>query len=530
MGLSDLFLLLQQLVEQKQDPLRLHPFSLTLLIIVFSSGIFLLLRRLQGAVRSREKLNPPPSPPRFPIIGNIHQLGPQIHRVFRDLSQKYGPLMLLRLGQKPIVVVSSAEMAAEILKTHDLVFADRLGSIAAKVIFYGCNDIALSPYGEYWRQVRRICVLELLSIKRVQSFRFVREEEVAKVIDKISSSSSVEETINLSELLFSLSNKIISRCSLGDNYKKEYTNRFAELLKEADCLMRGFSFGDFFPLLGWIDVLNGFTAKLRRTSQELDTFFDQVIDDHLLSKSHVDDDEDQDDKKNFIDLLLLHAEKDNLSLTRDNIKGIIMDMFVGGSDTSATIIEWTMAELIKNPKLMKKAQEEIRRVVGKKSKVEEQDIYQMDYLKYVIKESLRLHAPLPTLVARKSTASAKIGGYDVPANTGVFINAWAIQRDSKSWDNPEEFRPERFINNSIDFKGQDFQFIPFGSGRRGCPGMSFGLAVVEFVLANLLYGFNWELPGGANSEELDMTEGFGITINRKIPLHVVPKLFHSASS
>ncbi|XP_026432887.1 cytochrome P450 71A1-like [Papaver somniferum] len=199
-------------------------------------------------------------------------------------------------------------------------------------------------------------------------------------------------------------------------------------------------------------------------------------------------------------------------------------MFVGGIDTSATTLDWAMAELIKNPKLMKKSQEEIRRVAGNKTnRVEEHDINQMDYLKCIIKEILRMHPPLPTLISRKPSAYSQIGGYDIPPDIEVFLNVWTIQRDPKFWDKPEEYRPERFIDNPIDFKGdQDFQFIPFGSGRRGCPGISFGVAVVELVLANLLYAFDWKLPGGASSEELDMTEKFGITTMRKTPLHVVP--------
>ncbi|XP_026394659.1 cytochrome P450 71A1-like [Papaver somniferum] len=431
--------------------------------------------------------------------------------------------MLLNLGEKRILVVSSAEMATQIVKTHDLTFADRLCTKAAKIMFFGGNNIALAPYGEQWRQLRKFCVLELLSTKRVQSFKYVREEEIYKVVEKIAYSSRKGEMINLSETSFTLSNSIIVRCSLGDNFNKDYIERFLKLITKATALIESFSFGDFIPWLIWMDTVTGLNRQLTKTSQELDTFFNQIIDDH-----HLDD--DKEDKRNFIDLLVLHAEHDNLSLTRDAMKGIIMDMFVGGSDTSPTVIEWAMAELIKNPKLMKKAQEEVRRVVGNKTKVEEDDINQMDYLKCIVKESLRLHPPLPNLISRNSTANVNIGGYDIPQNTGVFINVWTIQRDPKFWDKPDEFYPERFENNLVDLKGQDFQFFPFGSGRRGCPGISFGLAVVEFALANLLYNFDWKLPGGASAEELDMTEGFGITVNRKIPLQVVPVLFRSASS
>ncbi|XP_026379817.1 cytochrome P450 71A1-like [Papaver somniferum] len=518
---------LHQLLEQ--DQVMFLPISLSILTILFFSAILYLFAKLRTKSDDDvSKLNPPPSPPRIPIFGNIHQLGPMLHQSFHNLSSKYGPLILLNLGQKPILVVSSAEMATQICKTNDVIFSNRFSTKASKVIFCGGNDIAIAPYGDYWRKVRKFCVLELLSHKRIQSFKFVREEEVNRVMERINCAASEPGmSINLTEIMFTMLNTIIFRCSLGDNFNKDHVDSFGRLIKKATTLIESMCFEDFFPLLKWVDVLNGFQGKLDRTSQELDNFFNQVFDDHLRSE----DQGCKDDKKmNFIDLLLLHAEEDNLSLSRDDIKGIIMDMFVGGSDTTATAVEWSMAELIKNPRLMKKAQEEVRRVVGNRMKVDEQDINQMEYLKCVVKESMRLHPPLPTLIGRVSTAAAKIGDYDIPTNTGVFINAWAIQRDPKLWDKPEEFFPERFRNNPVDFKGQDFEFIPFGSGRRGCPGMAFGIAVVEFLLANLLYHFNWELPGGANCEELDMTEGFGITVNRKIPLHVVPILFHSASS
>jgi cytochrome P450 len=184
-------------------------------------------------------------------------------------------------------------------------------------------------------------------------------------------------------------------------------------------------------------------------------------------------------------------------------------MFVGGTDTTATTMEWAMAELVKNPSVMKNAQEEARRVVGEKSRVDEADIDQMDYLKCIVKETLRLHAPVM-----------------VTPRTIILINAWAIQRDPKLWDRADEFLPERFVDNPIDFKGHHDQFIPFGMGRRGCPGTSFAITEAEYVLANLLYWFDWELPDGATREDLDMSEVYRLVIRKKVPLRLIP-LQHS---
>jgi cytochrome P450 len=184
-------------------------------------------------------------------------------------------------------------------------------------------------------------------------------------------------------------------------------------------------------------------------------------------------------------------------------------MFVAGTDTSSTALEWLMTELIKNPRIMK---------------IDVNDINKMDYLKCILKETLRLHPPLPLLLPRETFTSVKIGGYDIPPKTRIFANVWAIQRDPKIWERPEEFLPERFENNSIDFKGQDLEFIPFGAGRRGCPGLAFGVASVEYVIANILCWLDWKLPGTSINEDLDMSEFNGLTVTKKIPLHLVPIL------
>lgn len=196
-------------------------------------------------------------------------------------------------------------------------------------------------------------------------------------------------------------------------------------------------------------------------------------------------------------------------------------MFAAGTDTTQTALEWTMTELLKHPGVMKKAQDEIRRITGSKKSVTQDDVEKTLYLKAVIKESLRLHPPIPLLVPRESTKDVKAQGYDIRARTRVIINAWAIGRDPSSWEKPEEFRPERFLESAIDFKGNDFQFIPFGAGRRGCPGTTFASSLIEITLASLLHKFNWTLPGGAKPQGLDITEAPGLTIHRKFPLVVI---------
>jgi cytochrome P450 len=196
-------------------------------------------------------------------------------------------------------------------------------------------------------------------------------------------------------------------------------------------------------------------------------------------------------------------------------------VFAAGTDTTYRVLEWAMSELLRNPRVMKKLQNEAREIAQGKTSIAEADLQEMHYLKALIKETLRLYPPFPLLVPRESTQDVNIKGFDIAAGTLVFTNVWAIGRDPAMWDEPEEFRPERFLNSSVDFKGHDFQLIPFGAGRRGCPGIQFAMTTNELVLANLVHKFDWALPGGARAEDLDMNESTGITSRRKVPLLAV---------
>lgn len=503
-------------VEQELQRI-ITPFNLFLVSLLFLS-IFILF----SFSRSASKLKLPPSPTRLPLIGNLHQLGILPHRSFHALSKKYGPLMLLHMGRVPTLVVSSAEMAKEVMKTHDTIFCSRPKSTAANLLVYRCHDIGFAPYGEYWRQVRKLCVLELLCLKRVQQFQYVREEVFGELVNSIRKACHSESPINLSDMLIKSSNNLMSRCVLGKSIVEEKGDWFGELSRRLMMQLMVFSFGDFFPSLKWIDNLRGVTGRLKKTFAEVDGFLDHLVEEHKTGKR-------EDDCKDFLDILL-QLQKDDLldfKLTQDNMKAILVDMLIGGNDTSSTALEWLMTELVRNPTVMAKVQEEVRRVVGKKAMVDVSDLDQMHYLKCVIKEALRLHPPVPLLIPRETIAAVELGGYYIPAKTRVFVNAFAIQRDPEFCDKPEEFFPDRFEDNSVDFQGQDFQFIAFGGGRRGCPGVNFAVAAAEYELANLLYWFDWKLPscGSVLAETLDMTEAYGLTVHKKAPLRVVPLLY-----
>ncbi|MED6137242.1 hypothetical protein PIB30_063230 [Stylosanthes scabra] len=511
-----------------------YEFNSTLYLSIVVGIISILL--VLNLTRRSKSINLPPSPPKLPFIGNLHQVGTLPHSSFKELSNKHGPLMFLQLGQIPTVVISSADVAKEIIRNHDIVFSNRPQTTAANIFLYGCKDIGFAPYGEEWRQKRKVCVLELLSLKRVKSFLPIRKQEVEELVTTIrkacsregSSLSSPSRVINLSDLMIATSNNIVSRCVLGQKYDlpdgSDHAS-FGDLGRKLMGKLTQFCVGDFFPSLGWIDVVRGLISEINAIFVELDSFLNGVVEEHKKKKkNNIDDDNSN---KDFVDILLHLQEKGMLDfeLTQADLKAILTDMFVGGSDTTSTTLEWTFAELLRKPKTMKKLQEEIRRIVGNKSKLDENDINQMNYLKCVIKESLRLHPPLPVILPRQTTSNSKIKGYDIPSKTTVYLNVWAIQRDPELWENPEEFIPERFESVQIDFKGQDFQLMPFGTGRRGCIGISFGLASTEIILANLLYWFDWKLPsenGDKIMQNIDMSEMSGITVGKKVPLLLRP--------
>ncbi|TKY55279.1 steroid 17alpha-monooxygenase or 17alpha-hydroxyprogesterone aldolase [Spatholobus suberectus] len=456
----------------------------------------------------------PPGPWKLPFIGNLHQLGMFTHGSLQRLSRQHGPLMFLQLGSIPTLVVSSAEMAGEIFKNYDSVFSGRPLLHAPNRLGYG-STVSFAPYGEYWREMRKIMILELLSARRVQSFQAVRFEEVKLLLQSIALSPG---PVNLSELTLLLTNNVVCRIALGkrDSGGADYANKLFEMLRETQEMLGGFFLVDFFPRLGWLNKFNGLENRLEKNFRELDNFYDQVI------KEHINDSERAGAEHEDVVDVLLQVQKDPnqaIAIGDDQIKGVLADIFVAGTDTASATMIWTMSELIRNPKAMKRAREEVREAVKGKEMVEEIDLSKLLYLKSVVKEALRLHPPAPLLVPRETTESCTIKGFEIPAKTRVLVNAKSIAMDPTCWENPNEFLPERFLDNSpIDYRGQQFEMLPFGAGRRGCPGVNFAMPLVELALANLLFRFDWKLPLGLGIEDLNMEEAIGITMHKKAHL------------
>ncbi|KAM7495634.1 hypothetical protein LguiB_030243 [Lonicera macranthoides] len=502
------------------------PYPSFSLLFPFLLFLFILTKFVKSSKAKRATKNLPPGPRQLPLIGNMHQLlGSLTHHILRDLANKHGPLMFLRIGAVPTIVLSSPEIAEEVLKTHGINFAGRPYVLASRIISYNSINIAFSPYGDYWRQLRRICTIELLSTRRVQSFRSIREEEVLNLVKEISSNKGSK--FNLSKAIFSLTFCITSRAAFGKKNKDQ--EAFALLVDQAFKALGGFSIADMYPTAKLLHVVTGVRPSLEKIQRKLDEILENIVVDHREKKVTTESREGELDE-DLVDVLLRLQKQGGLEfpVTHDCIKAVILDIFTAGSETSSTSVEWAMSEMIKNPEIMERAQAEVRKVFDGKRNVDETALHELKYIQCVIKETLRLHPSAPLSVPRQNSDQCVINGYEIPARSKVIVNAWAIGRDPRYWPQAELFKPERFFDSSIDYKGTNFEYIPFGAGRRVCPGISFGIANIELPLAQLLYHFDWKVPDGLKQEELDMTEEFGLTVRRKNELYLIPAPYHSS--
>ncbi|KAL0393977.1 UNVERIFIED_CONTAM: cytochrome [Sesamum latifolium] len=424
------------------------PFSFTALLL-FPSFIFFLIRAWKKSKSPRKYEKLPPGPPK--LIGHLHLAGELSHRAFRRIAQKYGPVIHLQLGEVSAVVISSREATKAVLKDQDPACANRPESIGIAIMWYDYVDITFSPYNERWRQLRKICILELLSAKNVRSFGYIRQEELSLLLESLRSTSG--EAVNLTQKVFAFTGSVICRAALGKVTRDR--DELIELVKKAVAMAGGFELADLFPSSKLLHVLCWNKYKLLRMRRKLDAILDVILEEHKLKNN------------------------------RD-------DMFSAATETSSSVIDWALAELMRNPGVMTKVQAEVREAIKGKTAVEESDLQALKYLKLVIKETFRLHPPIP-LLPRACRDECKVNGYSIPLKSRVLINVWAMGRD-----------PEKKI----------------------CPGMNFGLANVELPLAQLLYHFDWKMPEGMSPDEIDMTEAEGIAIARKNGLFLVPTVYN----
>ncbi|KAJ9695710.1 hypothetical protein PVL29_010939 [Vitis rotundifolia] len=471
---------------------------------------FILARALFTKYRTRVRR--PPGPLALPIIGHFHLLGSKPYQSLHKLSLRYGPLFQFYFGSVPSVVVSSGEMAKEFLQNHDISFANRPKLSNIDYLFYGSNDIAFTSYGPYWKFMKKLSMTKLLGVQTLEKFVPVMREERHLFLQTLLGKAEAGEAVDVNKEIMRLTNNLITkmimrhRCSESEDDATEVKELMTEMMK----LIGSFNLSDFVWFCKNLD-LQGFKKRVKEARARFDAIMERIM------KAREEERRKKGDAgvamNDFLDILLdiMENEKGEMRLTRENVKGIILDIFGGGTETSGTAATWAVAELINHPNIMEKARQEIDSVVGKDRLVEESDIANLPYLQAIVKETLRLHPP-GALIARESTEDCTIGGYHIPAKTQLFVNRWAIGRDPNYWENPLQFLPKRFlredgsIKSHLDVRGQHFHLLPFGSGRRICPGVSLALQVIQTSLAAMIQCFEWRVGDGGNGN-VDMEEG-----------------------
>ncbi|KAH9705879.1 cytochrome P450 [Citrus sinensis] len=460
----------------------------------------ILVRTILG--RSKITSNLPPSPLALPIIGRLHLL-------------------------VSCIVACSPETAKEILKTHETSFCDRPISATVDYLTYGSADFAFAPYGPHWKFMKKICMTQLLGGQTLNQFIPIRSEEIKRFMQLMLKKAKASEAVDVGRELIRLTNNVMPRMTMGQicSNNEEEADEVMNLVLSIFELSGKFNLADCIWFCKNLD-LQGFGKKMKEARKRFDTMMERIIKEHEETRKTNKETGRDDAPNDLLDILLTVSEDESseIKLTRENVKAFFMNIFSGGTDTSAITTEWALAELINHLDIMNKAKEEIDVVAGKNRLVEESDIANFPYLQALVKETLRLH-PAGPMSVRESTENCTINGYEIPAKTRVFINVWSIGRDPKHWEAPLEFRPERFIaedgKSQLAVRGKHYHYIPFGSGRRACPGISLALHMVHSTLAAMIQCFDWKVNGG-DGATVDMEEAPGLTLPRAHPLICVP--------
>ncbi|KAL5210965.1 hypothetical protein ABZP36_006588 [Zizania latifolia] len=468
--------------------------------IILVSSLYL-LRLFDNARR-----NLPPGPRPLPLIGNLLDVGAQLpHQSLSRLAQRHGPLMTLHLGAVTTIVASSSDAARDILQRHDAAFS---AHAVPEVVRACAHD--------------RVCSAELFAPHRLDAQQHLRSEKVNRLVSHVARLAREGAVVDVGRVVFTTVLNLLSSTVFTvdltdlDDDRGESAGNFKDVITEFSSCVGMPNVLDFFPAVAPLDPQR-LRRRLARVFARLHAVFDKQIERRMRDRAAG-----EPPKNDFLDVLLdYRSTEDGRSFNRQTLLSLFTDLFAAATDTTTTGVEWAMAELLRNPPSMAKAREELDRVIGSKPKIEESDISQLDYLQAVVKETFRLHPPAPLLLPHRAETTKNIGGYTVPKGARILVNVWVIGRDSKVWCEPNEFMPERFLQREVDFNGHNFDLVPFGSGRRICPGMPLAVRMVHLMLASLLHRFQWTLPPDVEKKGLDMAEDFRVVIALTTPLQAI---------
>ncbi|KAM3213151.1 hypothetical protein ACQJBY_065887 [Aegilops geniculata] len=516
------------------------PLPLLLSTLAVAVGVCYVLATFFRADKGRAPL--PPGPRGWPVLGNLPQLGGKTHQTMHEMSKVYGPVLRLRFGSSVVVVAGSAAVAEQFLRTHDAKFSSRPPNSGGEHMAYNYQDVVFAPYGPRWRAMRKVCAVNLFSARALDDLRGFREREAALMVRSLVDAAATGGVVAVGKAANVCTTNALSRAAVGlrvfaaagtELGAKEFKEIVLEVMEVGGVL----NVGDFVPALRWLDP-QGVVARLKKLHRRFDDMMNGIIAERRAGAGTAGEEKEG---KDLLGLLLAMVQEDKSltggeedRITDTDVKALILNLFVAGTETTSTIVEWAVSELIRHPDMLKRAQEEMDAVVGRDRLVSESDLPRLTFLNAVIKETFRLHPSTPLSLPRMASEECEVAGYRIPKGTELLVNVWGIARDPALWPDPLEFRPARFLpggtHADVDVKGADFGLIPFGAGRRICAGLSWGLRVVTVTAATLVHSFDWELPAGQTPDKLNMEEAFSLLLQRAVPLmvHPVPRLLPSA--
>ncbi|KAL3505095.1 hypothetical protein ACH5RR_034936 [Cinchona calisaya] len=445
--------------------------------ILITISILFILKHSQQ--QCKKKL--PPSPRALPILGHLHLLKSPTHRALQHLSSKYGPIIYLRLGNRPTIVVSSPSIAEECFTKNDIIFANRPETFATKILTYGYKTIGFAPYGFLWRNLRRLATIHIFSSSRVNNFSATRTEEIRLTAKKLLTNYRERCCeVNLKSLFLELVFNVIMKMVAGKQCSQS-PEMFLPVLPRGVC--------EYVPLIRWFGY-GQYGKKVKNYHSVCDNFAEDLIGE---SRRSGDGSDSANQIKTIAQLFLSSQKAEPEIYTDDVVKGSILVLFTAGTKTSADTMEWAMSLLLNHPEVLEKVKNEIDHQIPPGRLIEDSDLPRLPYLNCVINETLRLVPAAPLLLPHFSSQDCILNGFHIPKGTTLLVNVWAIHRDPEFWDEPDEFKPERF--EGVDGGGEGYKFLPFGLGRRSCPGAGMAMRLIGLALGTLIQCFEWERIG-----------------------------------
>ncbi|KAI3839422.1 hypothetical protein MKX03_017545 [Papaver bracteatum] len=469
----------------------------------------------------------PPGPPGWPLIGNLFDVGfeyKSLPKRLVEIQKKYGPIFMIRVGWQNMLVIASADAAMEVFKTHDQAFFNRQ---PIQTLLLPDDDIyqvtPWAPYGPIWRINRRLYAT-IFSRTTMNNTLGKRRQFLDQIIQWVSVEEKEGRSVEIKHLtLVALTNLFGNLFFSKDvmDLKSSSRNELYQLLEEMVVVTSKPNVADVYPWLRNLDPQN-----LSNRMKKAIYAFLNIVDGFAKERRSTDVIHNSNEEKDYWDLLMDfegNGKDEPTKLSDRYINFFIMEIFIAGTDSIITPLEWVMTEVMRNPEVMRMAKDEIAQVVGYNRKIEESDVDSLPYLGAVIKETLRLHPPAPFLIPRTTIEDTEFMGYVIPKDTAVLVNFWGIGRDSALWDDPFSFNPERFLGNTTDYRGQHSRFLPFGSGRRMCAGLPLVHQILPIVVGSLLQSFDWTLENGVTPESIDMNEKIETSLKKATPLRIIPR-------